>query len=188
MSEAEDASILGSNLTAVEAISAKLAEVTRLAEKLDARLCEAGARTRPMSIPTAVTSSASSLLSISAIPSPVTLSRTTAIAPTLTSGDATVSTTSVLVTTPVHPTPLETASSSLSATSTTTTILKHQQTGSSTHERATSTSTMSTDAAKPVATTAEKPDESLPRVASHSTDNIQTPSADSSIKVLGLTR
>lgn len=67
MSEVEDASILGGNLTAVEAISAKLAEVTRLAEKLDARLCEAGARTRPMSIPTAVTSSASSLLSISAM-------------------------------------------------------------------------------------------------------------------------
>lgn len=62
MSEAEDASILGSNLTAVEAISAKLAEVTRLAEKLDARLCEAGARTRPI----AVTSSTSTLLSMSA--------------------------------------------------------------------------------------------------------------------------
>jgi len=59
MPEAGDASILGSNLTAVEAISAKLAEVTRLAEKLDARLCEAGARTRPV----AVTSSTSSLLS-----------------------------------------------------------------------------------------------------------------------------
>lgn len=67
MSKAEDVSILGSNLTAVEAISAKLAEVTRLAEKLDAKLCEAGARTRPISIPTVVTSSASSLLSISAI-------------------------------------------------------------------------------------------------------------------------
>lgn len=82
MSEAEDASILGSNLTAVEAISAKLAEVTRLAEKLDARLCEAGARTRPMSIPTVVTSSAS-LLSISAM-SPLstpmhTASNTTAL-------------------------------------------------------------------------------------------------------------
>jgi len=59
MPEAGDASILSSNLTAVEAISAKLAEVTRLAEKLDARLCEAGARTRPV----AVTSSTSSLLS-----------------------------------------------------------------------------------------------------------------------------
>lgn len=67
MSEVEDALILGGNLTAVEAISAKLAEVTRLAEKLDARLCEAGARTRPISIPTVVTSSASSLLSIPAI-------------------------------------------------------------------------------------------------------------------------
>lgn len=67
MSEVEDALILGDNLTAVEAISTKLAEVTRLAEKLDARLCEAGARTRPISIPTVVTSSASSLLSISAI-------------------------------------------------------------------------------------------------------------------------
>lgn len=67
MSKTEDVSILGSNLTAVEAISAKLAEVTRLAEKLDARLCEAGARTRPISIPTVVTSSTSSLLSISAM-------------------------------------------------------------------------------------------------------------------------
>lgn len=61
----EAASILGSNLTAVDAISAKLAEVAHLAEKLDARLCEAGARTRSVSIPAAVTSSASSLLSIS---------------------------------------------------------------------------------------------------------------------------
>ncbi|XP_066595757.1 uncharacterized protein [Prorops nasuta] len=38
----------GSNLTAIEAISARLAEVTRLAERLDAKLCEAGARTRPV--------------------------------------------------------------------------------------------------------------------------------------------
>jgi len=67
MSKVENASIFGDNLTAVEAISAKLAEVTRLAEKLDARLCEAGAKTRPMSIPAVVTSSASSLLSISAM-------------------------------------------------------------------------------------------------------------------------
>ncbi|XP_012061613.1 PREDICTED: uncharacterized protein LOC105624873 [Atta cephalotes] len=67
MSKVEDASIFGDNLTAVEAISAKLAEVTRLAEKLDARLCEAGAKTRPMSIPAVVTSSASSLLSIPAM-------------------------------------------------------------------------------------------------------------------------
>ncbi|XP_018360288.1 PREDICTED: titin isoform X3 [Trachymyrmex cornetzi] len=66
MSKVENAPIFGDNLTAVEAISAKLAEVTRLAEKLDARLCEAGAKTRPMSIPAVVTSSASSLLSISA--------------------------------------------------------------------------------------------------------------------------
>ncbi|XP_019884311.1 titin isoform X6 [Camponotus floridanus] len=80
MSDAEDTSILGSNLTAVEAISAKLAEVTRLAEKLDARLCEAGARTRPISIPTAVTSSASSLLSISAISPSGTPIRATSIA------------------------------------------------------------------------------------------------------------
>ncbi|KAL0100113.1 hypothetical protein PUN28_019517 [Cardiocondyla obscurior] len=82
MSEAEDASVPGDNLTAVEAISAKLAEVTRLAEKLDARLCEAGARTRPISIPTAVTSSTSSLLSTSATsplnPSVHTVSNTTA--------------------------------------------------------------------------------------------------------------
>ncbi|XP_039306302.1 uncharacterized protein LOC105193639 isoform X2 [Solenopsis invicta] len=67
MLEAEDSPILNSNLTAVEAISAKLAEVTRLAEKLDARLCEAGAKTRPISVPIA-TSSTSSLFSISAMP------------------------------------------------------------------------------------------------------------------------
>lgn len=86
MSDAEDTSVLGSNLTAVEAISAKLAEVTRLAEKLDARLCEAGARIRPISIPTAVTSSASSLLSISAISSSGTPIRTTSVATTPASG------------------------------------------------------------------------------------------------------
>ncbi|XP_071560873.1 uncharacterized protein [Temnothorax nylanderi] len=86
MSETEDASILGGNLTAVEAISAKLAEVTRLAEKLDARLCEAGAKTRPMSIPTVVTSSASSLLSISAM-SPLSVSmHTDSTTTALTSG------------------------------------------------------------------------------------------------------
>jgi len=93
MSEAEDTSILGGNLTAIEAISAKLAEVTRLAEKLDARLCEAGARTRPMSIPTVVTSSASSLLSISVMSpscaSMHTVSNTTALS------DMTASTVSV---------------------------------------------------------------------------------------------
>ncbi|KAM0731550.1 SEC14 domain and spectrin repeat-containing protein 1 [Formica fusca] len=86
MSEAEETSILGSNLTAVEAISAKLAEVTLLAEKLDARLCEAGARTRPISIPTAVTSSSSSLLSISAISPSGTPIRTTSIATAPASG------------------------------------------------------------------------------------------------------
>lgn len=95
MSEAEDTSTLGSNLTAVEAISAKLAEVTRLAEKLDARLCEAGARTRPISIPTTVTSSSSSLLSISAISPPGTPIRTTFIATAPASG-ATVSTASAI--------------------------------------------------------------------------------------------
>lgn len=36
----------GGNLSAVQSISAKLLEVTRLAEKLDARLCEAGARSQ----------------------------------------------------------------------------------------------------------------------------------------------
>ena len=54
MSEVEDTSLEGaggggsggSNLTAVQSISAKLLEVTRLAEKLDARLCEAGARSQ----------------------------------------------------------------------------------------------------------------------------------------------
>lgn len=105
MSEAEDASILGSNLTAVEAISAKLAEVTRLAEKLDARLCEAGARTRPISIPTAVTSSASSLLSISAISSSGTPIRTTSIA-TAPASSATASVTSAIV--QMHPASSET--------------------------------------------------------------------------------
>ncbi|KAJ8687535.1 hypothetical protein QAD02_023329 [Eretmocerus hayati] len=39
----------GSNLSAVQSISAKLLEVTRLAEKLDARLYEAGARSQPLS-------------------------------------------------------------------------------------------------------------------------------------------
>lgn len=70
MSEAEDASSgKGSNLTAVEAISARLAEVTRLAEKLDAKLCEAGARTRPVPMSSsAVSSSTSSLLSSSNAP------------------------------------------------------------------------------------------------------------------------
>lgn len=71
MSEAEDASSgKGSNLTAVEAISARLAEVTRLAEKLDAKLCEAGARTRPvpMSSSAVSSSSTSSLLSSSNAP------------------------------------------------------------------------------------------------------------------------
>lgn len=63
MSEAEDASSgKGSNLTAVEAISARLAEVTRLAEKLDAKLCEAGARTRPVPMSSSAVSSTSSLL------------------------------------------------------------------------------------------------------------------------------
>ncbi|XP_076385572.1 uncharacterized protein LOC105662897 isoform X4 [Megachile rotundata] len=63
MSEAEDASGKGSNLTAVESISARLAEVTRLAEKLDARLCEAGARTRPVPMSSSAMSSTSSLFS-----------------------------------------------------------------------------------------------------------------------------
>lgn len=38
----------GGNLSAVQSISAKLLEVTRLAEKLDARLCEAGARSQAL--------------------------------------------------------------------------------------------------------------------------------------------
>lgn len=65
MSEAEDGPGKVSNLTAVEAISARLAEVTRLAEKLDARLCEAGARTRPVPMSSSAMSSASSLFSLS---------------------------------------------------------------------------------------------------------------------------
>ncbi|XP_014485705.1 PREDICTED: uncharacterized protein LOC106750117 isoform X2 [Dinoponera quadriceps] len=178
MSEAEDASILGSNLTAVEAISAKLAEVTRLAEKLDARLCEAGARTRPMSIPTAVTSSASSLLSISAMSSPVTPSHTTSTAIAPVSADASAS-----VTTPVHPTSSKTTSAIIASSSATSTTTTHRQlqAGSSTHERTASTCAMSTDAAKPVASVMEKPDESSHGVASHSTEDVQAPK-DSSIK------
>jgi hypothetical protein len=46
MSESEEIIDADGNLSAVQSISAKLLEVTRLAEKLDARLCEAGARTR----------------------------------------------------------------------------------------------------------------------------------------------
>lgn len=69
MSEAEDASSgKGSNLTAVEAISARLAEVTRLAEKLDAKLCEAGARTRPVPMSSSAVSSTPSPLSSSSAP------------------------------------------------------------------------------------------------------------------------
>ncbi|XP_043525686.1 uncharacterized protein LOC122536948 isoform X6 [Frieseomelitta varia] len=68
MSETEDASGKGSNLTAIEAISARLAEVTRLAEKLDARLCEAGARTRPVPMSSSAMSSTSSLFSSSNLP------------------------------------------------------------------------------------------------------------------------
>lgn len=68
MSETEDASGKGSNLTAIEAISARLAEVTRLAEKLDAKLCEAGARTRPVPMSSSAMSSTSSLFSSSNLP------------------------------------------------------------------------------------------------------------------------
>ncbi|XP_018309581.1 uncharacterized protein [Mycetomoellerius zeteki] len=105
MSKVEDASTFGDNLTAVEAISAKLAEVTRLAEKLDARLCEAGARTRPMSIPATVTSSASSLLSISAM-SPSSESMHTASNTTTLTSSMTASAVSVIAET--HPITSET--------------------------------------------------------------------------------
>lgn len=40
----DEALVGGGNLTAVEAISSRLAEVTRLAERLDSHLCEAGAK------------------------------------------------------------------------------------------------------------------------------------------------
>ncbi|KAI4499906.1 hypothetical protein M0802_005162 [Mischocyttarus mexicanus] len=88
MSEAEDASgKTAANLTAVEAISAKLAEVTRLAEKLDAKLCEAGARTQPVPIPTSALPISSTLTSttttLARTTSPVALSKTTT--PTTTS-------------------------------------------------------------------------------------------------------
>ncbi|XP_043261539.1 uncharacterized protein LOC122402644 [Colletes gigas] len=75
MSEADDATDKVSNLTAVEAISARLAEVVRLAEKLDARLCEAGARTRPVPMSSSAMSSTSSLFSSSSVvPATVTTS------------------------------------------------------------------------------------------------------------------
>ncbi|KAL2729461.1 titin isoform X1 [Vespula squamosa] len=89
MSEAEDASGKAANLTAVEAISAKLAEVTRLAEKLDAKLCEAGARTQPVSIP-------SSALSISS-----TLTSTTTLAHTVSPIKSTTTTTTSSITAPI---------------------------------------------------------------------------------------
>jgi len=98
MPEAGDASILGSNLTAVEAISAKLAEVTRLAEKLDARLCEAGARTRPV----AVSSSTSSLLS--ATSSSGTPARTTSSIPIAPIASTIMTTSSVSATAQVRST------------------------------------------------------------------------------------
>ena len=47
MPENED-NLEGGNLSAVQSISTKLLEVTRLAEKLDSKLCEAGARTQPL--------------------------------------------------------------------------------------------------------------------------------------------
>lgn len=188
----EDTSILGSNLTAVEAISTKLAEVTRLAEKLDARLCEAGARTRPMSITTAVTSSASSsLLSIPAVSSSVTPIRTVSIAaaPMSTSG-ATISAASVPV--QVHPTSSDittsvAVSSPLLATSATSPQKHHSQPMTSTHESAASTiavaPTMSADVAKSVTSKTENLDESASRVLSHSMENVQTSNKDSSTKV-----
>lgn len=40
----DEALVGGGNLTAVEAISTRLAEVTNLAERLDSQLCEAGAK------------------------------------------------------------------------------------------------------------------------------------------------
>ncbi|XP_031789486.1 uncharacterized protein LOC100679567 isoform X4 [Nasonia vitripennis] len=55
MSELDDSTSMeggsgqtGGNLSAVQSISAKLLEVTRLAEKLDKRLCEAGARSQAL--------------------------------------------------------------------------------------------------------------------------------------------
>lgn len=52
MSEADETTSTTSetagNLSAVQSISAKLLEVTRLAEKLDAKLCEAGARSQAL--------------------------------------------------------------------------------------------------------------------------------------------
>ncbi|XP_015171223.1 PREDICTED: titin isoform X2 [Polistes dominula] len=81
MSEADDASSKAANLTAVEAISAKLAEVTRLAEKLDAKLCEAGARTQPVPISTSALPISSTLTSttttLARISSPIVLTKST---------------------------------------------------------------------------------------------------------------
>ncbi|KAL2747703.1 titin isoform X1 [Vespula maculifrons] len=90
MSEAEDASGKAGNLTAIEAISAKLAEVTRLAEKLDAKLCEAGARTQPVPIPTSALSISSTLTSTT-----TTLART--MPPIVLLKSATTTTTSSII-------------------------------------------------------------------------------------------
>lgn len=60
MSEAEDASGKGGNLTAVESISAKLAEVKQLAEQVDARLSVFGVQTQPDPAASPTMSSASS--------------------------------------------------------------------------------------------------------------------------------
>ncbi|XP_014601997.1 PREDICTED: uncharacterized protein LOC106785786 isoform X2 [Polistes canadensis] len=95
MSEAEDASGKAVNLTAVEAISAKLAEVTRLAEKLDAKLCEAGARTQPVPIPTSALPISSTLTSTT-----TTLARTTSPI-VLTKSSTTTTTTSSIITEPI---------------------------------------------------------------------------------------
>ncbi|XP_050486212.1 titin isoform X4 [Bombus huntii] len=103
MSEAEDASGKGSNLTAIEAISARLAEVTRLAEKLDARLCEAGARTRPVPMSSSAMSSTSSLFSSSNVSVTTSTSAPSQVQTISTgiSGSIAVTTSSIGITTPL---------------------------------------------------------------------------------------
>ncbi|XP_043502049.1 muscle M-line assembly protein unc-89 isoform X6 [Polistes fuscatus] len=98
MSEAEDASGKAANLTAVEAISAKLAEVTRLAEKLDAKLCEAGARTQPVPISTSALPISSTLTSTT-----TTLARTTSpiVLTKSNTTTTTTTTTSSIITAPI---------------------------------------------------------------------------------------
>lgn len=187
MSEVEDASILGSNLSAVEAISGKLAEITLLAEKLDARLCEAGAKTRSMPITTSVTSSTSSLFSTPVISSSATATHT--VSTEVESVLASTVVTSVPVAVQVHVASCEIASTatSLLTTSTATIEQHHSQPTTSIQECMVSTgivtSNVSIDAA-PLTTSMSKDSiESSFNIRSHSTENLSTSNSDSNTKV-----